>query len=220
MKGLFIFTSICSLTGFFPFLVGFRKRKLVNKRDYLFIIYVAIAFFAELFLRIFIIFHLNETSRILSNLYILFEGFIFMLMFHNWNVIRQQQFLFIILIILLSVWLIDNFIFSTIKNTNSLYNVTYSVATVLLSIKLFQQEFKSKMNYILNDSYGIISFTLIVNFTYRAIFECLYLFKLDFSNNFYLKAFMILIILNALSNCTFTYAIVCLKQKRRLSSYF
>lgn len=220
MKGLFIFTSICSLTGLLPLIAGLHKRKLIGHRNQLFIIYVSIAFFVELMGRMFIICRLNEASRILSNLYILFEGLLFLLIFYKWGVLRRKELLYIFGSLLFFIWSIDNFIFSSIKNTNSFYSVVYSIVTVLLSTKLFQQEFNSKVNYIIKDSYGIISSTLIINFTYRGVFESLYLFKLDLSNNFYFSAFMIFIILNAFSNCTFTYAIHCMNQKRRLSSYY
>ena len=89
----------------------------------------------------------------------------------------------------------------------------------MLAIKLFQQEYFYTIKYSLKDPLVIISTALIINYSYRAVFESLYLFKLDFSNDFYSDAFNIFVILNVVSNCTFTYAISCMDLRKRLTLY-
>jgi hypothetical protein len=217
MKSIFIFTSICSLTGLFPFIIGFKKRKVINETYALFIWYVAIAFFAELLGRILLICKLYDEARISSNVYVLCEGVLFLLLFYKWNIISKMKVLFSLCTILILSWIYENQIYSSLTNTNSFYIILYSVITVLLAIELFQKEYYNIKDYIFRDSFGIISSTLIINYSYRAVFESLYLVKLDLSNNFYFIAFFIFIILNVFSNCTFTYAIHCMSQKRRLS---
>lgn len=220
MKGLFVFTSLCSLTGLFPFVLGIKKFKLIYEKHYPFLFYVSIACIVEIIGRLLIIFDLKDLSRIFANFYILFEGMIFVYLFFLWGVLKRRSILFIIFAFLLFTWLANNLVFNTITDINSLYRVLYSIITVLLAIKLFQKLYFNAPRYIEKDPLAIISATLIINYTYRAVFESLYLFKLDFSNNFYFSAFLIFIILNAFSNCTFTYAIHCMGLRKRLSSFY
>lgn len=219
MNASFIFTSICSLTGLLPFIMGLKKRNAINETYTLFIWYVAIAFFAEFSGRILLILKLYDEAKILSNVYVLFEGLLFLLLFYKWNVISKLRVLSIFTVLIL-VWIYENHIYSSLKITNSFYIIIYSIITVLLGIKLFQKEYYNNKNYFFRDPFGIISATLIITYSYRAVFESLYLVKLELSNNFYFSAFFIFIILNVFSNCTFTYAIHYMSLKRRLFWFY
>lgn len=220
MKGIFIITSICSFTALFPLLKGILKLKKINKIYISFIWYIIIGSFVEITGRLLIFFHKYDISRILSNVYALYEGFVFLILFNHWGVLKKRINLFILFVIYLSTWIYDNFLLNSINKVNSFHIIIYSTITVVISIKLFQESYITNEKHSFKDPLTVISATLIINYTYRSILESLYLFKLDFSNEFYLRAFMIFVILNVLSNCTYTYAIHCMSQKRRLSSYY
>ena len=144
----------------------------------------------------------------------------FIILFNKWKVILNKFLLYSSSIFLTLLWVVENFILSSIVQTNSLYSIIYSVITVVLSTQLFQQEYSTNTNYVFRNTYGIISATLIINYSYRAVFETLYVIEMGFSNNFYLSAFYIFVILNVFSNCTFTYAIHCMSLRKRLSSFY
>ena len=220
MKSTFILTSICSLTGILPFLIGLRKLNAINDRYKPFILYVTLGFLVELSGRILIISKSYESARILLNIYVLFEGLFFLVLFNKWKVILNKFLLYSSSIFLTLLWVVENFILSSIVQTNSLYSIIYSVITVVLSTQLFQQEYSTNTNYVFRNTYGIISATLIINYSYRDVFETLYVIEMGFSNNFYLSAFYIFVILNVFSNCTFTYAIHCMSLRKRLSSFY
>ena len=156
-------------------------------------------------------------ARILANFYILFEGIAFLFIFFQWEVFKKKIILISSVIFLSAIWVFDSFILNSFSEINSLYSVIYSIIIVMLAIKLFQQEYFNTIKYSLKDPLFIISTALIINYSYRAVFESLYLFKLDFSNDFYSDAFNIFVILNVVSNCTFTYAISCMDLKKRLT---
>jgi hypothetical protein len=220
MKGIFIITSICSFTALFPLLKGILKLKAVNKIYVSFIGYIIIGSLIEIIGRLLVVFHKYDISRILSNVYSLFEALVFLLLFKYWGIIRRRIVLYCLCIIFSFTWIFDNLILNSINNVNSLHIILYSLVTVVISVKLFQESYLTNEKHSFKDPLTIISATLILNYSYRSILESLYLFKLDFSNNFYLMAFMIFVILNVLSNCTYTYAIHCMSQRRRLSSYY
>jgi hypothetical protein len=220
MRGLFLITTLCSLTGLIPCIYGLFKIKRINKIYYLFILLVSFGCLIEILARIFVILNELNLSRILINIYILFEGVIFLIIFKKWQTIYRKSILYICSSLLLLVWLFDNFIISSITQINSIYNTFYSILIVQFAIKLFQQSNFKNLTSLFKDPYFIISCTLILNYSYRAVFESLYLFKLEFSNNFFLNAFFILITLNVFSNCTYTYAIYYMKQRKKLTSFY
>jgi hypothetical protein len=220
MKGLFIFTTICSLTGLFPLILGIIKWMHINKVFFYFLIFIMASSICELLVRFLIALHYHDLSKVIVNFYLLYEGLIFILIFYEWGAISKRNSLIYTCFFLILFWLIDNFVLNKISNTNSLYTIIYSIVTVMLSTTAFQQAFFNNIKNTLRDPLTIISVTLIINYSYRAVFESLYLFKLDFSNSFYFNAFFILIILNVFSNCTFTYAIHCMSQRKRLTSFY
>ena len=215
----FIFSATCSLTDLLPCIVGIKKFKLTHEKYHSFIIYLSIAAFVGINGILLIIFRQYNSSRILSNCFILFEGISFIFFFFQWEVFKKRIILYAIVSFLFAIWIIDNFIINSLSNINSLYRVIYSTVIVLLAIKLFQQEYSNNIKYTLKDPLVLISAMLIINYSYRAVFESLYLFKLDFSNDFYSDAFDIFVILNVVSNCTFTYAISCMDLRKRLTLY-
>jgi hypothetical protein len=220
MKGLFIFTTICSLTSLFPLILGISKWKHINKMFFYFLIFIIVGSTIELAGRFLVIFHYYDLSRVLINFYLLFEGIIFILIFYDWGAFNYKYSQFYICVILICFWLLDNFVLNKLSNLNTLYTIIYSIITVILSTSVFQEAFFKNIKYSLKDPLTLIAFTFIINYSYRAVFESLYLFKLDFSNSFYLSAFLILIILNTFSNCTFTYAIYCMSLRKRLTSFY
>jgi hypothetical protein len=220
MQISFILTSLCSLTCLAPAILGIKKSKLINEKHSLFLVYVLIGCIVELTGRILVVVHQLESATILNNLYVLFEGIIFSIIFYKWEIIWNRNILMSILILLTCIWLLDNFLFNFIYQVNSLYRIIYSIFIVLIATKQFQQVYLNTPKYASKEPLIIISATLIINYTYRAVFESLYLFKLGFSNNFYFSAFLILIILNTFLNCTFTYAIHCMDLRKRLTLYY
>jgi len=220
MKGLFIFTSICSLTGFFPLILGVKKIKLINNFYHTFIIYISIACLTEVTGRLLLLLHKNEFATILSNIYVFVEGLFFLILFLEWGILKNKSTFYLLLILLTVMWLTENVILNSIKNINSSQIIIYSIFTVILSTQLLQKRYFNNQSYFSKDPLAIISTTFIINYTYRAVFESIYLFKLNFSNSFYFNAFLIFIILNVFSNCTYTYAIHCMSQRKRLTSFY
>jgi hypothetical protein len=219
MKSVFIFTTICSLTNIVPSILGIKKFKLTHNKYHSFIVFLSIGAVSELIARLLIIYHQYRYARILANFYILFEGIVFLFIFFQWEAFKKKIILILFVFLFSAIWLIDSFILKSFSKVNSLYSVIYSIIIVLFAIKLLQQEYFNNIKYSLKDPLVIISTMLIINYSYRAVFESLYLFKLDFSNDFYSDAFDIFVILNVVSNCTFTYAISCMDLRKRLTLY-
>ena len=141
MKGLFIFTTICSLTSLFPLILGISKWKHINKMFFYFLIFIIVGSTIELAGRFLVIFHYYDLSRVLINFYLLFEGIIFILIFYDWGAFNYKYSQFYICVILICFWLLDNFFLNKLSNLNTLYTIIYSIITVILSTSVFQEAF-------------------------------------------------------------------------------
>lgn len=219
MTGLFIFTTICSFTGLVPALYAILKYKLINEEHRIFVFYLIVGCAVDISGRLSLIFRYLIFARELSNFYILFEGIIFLILFYKWSALKRTSFIIFLTLIFVS-WFLDNYYLKSFDDSCSMYRILYSIIIVLLSIKLVQKVNLNQRASILKDPLSLISITLIFNFSYRSVFESLYLFKLGFSNNFYLSAYLIFITFNVISNCTYTYAIYCMGLRKRLSSFY
>jgi hypothetical protein len=219
MTGLFVITTICSFTGLVPALYAIIKYKLINEEHRFFVFYLIVGCAVDIIGRLSLIFRYLIFARELSNFYILFEGIIFLILFYKWSALKRTSFIIFLFLIFVS-WVLDNYYLKSFDDSCSMYRIFYSIIIVLLSIKLVQQVNLNQRASILKDPLSLISITLIFNFSYRSVFESLYLFKLGFSNNFYLSAYLIFITFNVISNCTYTYAIHCMGLRKRLSSFY
>jgi hypothetical protein len=220
MKGLFIFSSCCALTGLIPFIWGLTKFNNLNNIYYSFILFLGIGCITDITARILLIYHYYDTARQITNFYLLFESMIFIYFFYKWKVVTNLLYVLILFFSILFIWVIINFHFKSLSELNTIYNVVYSTVTVLLAITLFQKTYFKNWKTSFKEPFFIISFALILNYSYRAIFESLYVFKLELSNSFYADAFLIFIILNVVSNCLFTFAIHYMSLKIRLTSFY
>lgn len=192
----------------------------LNEKHHFFILYIAIGCIVDIIGRILVIHHEFDLSRAVSNFYVLAESICFLVLFRNWCVIKKAYSFILVTTILFAIWIFDNIIINTVYDINSIFSVSYSLITVLFSTRLFHNVYVNASKNYFKDALIIISGTLIINYSYRAVFESVYLFKLNFSNNFYFSAFLIFIILNVFSNCTFTYAIHCMSLRKRLTLYY
>lgn len=220
MKGLFIFSSCCALTGLIPFVRGLTKFNNLNNVYYSFILFLGIGCITDITNGILLICHYYDTARQITNFYLLFESMIFIYFFNKWKIVTNSLYVIILFCSLLFTWVIINFHFKTLSELNTIYNVVYSTVTVLLAISLNQKMYYKNWKTSFKEPFFIISFALILNYSYRAIFESLYVFKFELSNSFYADAYIIFIILNVISNCLYTFAIHCMSLKIRLTSFY
>ena len=220
MKSLFIFATCCALTDLIPFVWGLIKFNNLNKIYYSFILYLGVGCITDISARILLMYHLNDTVHQLTNYYLLFESMIFIYFFYRWKIITKYSYLVFLLFLFLSSWIVINFNLKSLKDLNTLYTIIYSTITVLLATSLFQRTYHKNWKISFKEPFFIISFALILNYSYRAVFESLFVFQMELSNSFYAAAFLIFIILNVVSNCLFTFAIHCMSQKIRLTSFY
>lgn len=158
-----------------------------------------------------------RTNAVNSNIYILFEGILFLWLFYNFSSAKNKKRLFSILFIaLLVVWIIDNFLLHTILTRNSLYRISYSFLIVFLSLDYLNKLINTERKKLLRNAGFLICIGNIAFFTYKAIFEVFYLYRLGIkmSDELFRKLYDILQYANLFANLIYALAMLWIPRKK------
>lgn len=215
----FLFTTICSFTGIIPLIIGIKKYKFLCNQEPIFFTYLIIAFVVEVLGHYFIWTRHINLSNYLINFFVLYEGIVMPILLFQWGAIQKGK-TYVFIFLFVSIWVADNIILHSIKDVNGLSIVIYSLFIAVSSINLLLHYRNSKISTYFKQPLTILAIGLNLNYSYRAVFESLYTFKINLSNEFYLNAFYILVLLNVILNCSFTFAILQMQRKKRLYSFY
>jgi hypothetical protein len=212
----YLFSQIGSYTIILAVIIGVVRFKKILETYRLFIYMIIIGLAIEIISYISIALDYSYISRIATNFYVLFEYFLIFFLFKRWGVFTAYKSMFrIINIVILFIWVADNFLINTITETNSFFRVCYSTVLVLLSNNHLSRVMSLVQRNIHKNADFIICVTFILYFSSRAVFEVFYFIKAPFSNNFYLYIFLIFLSINILSNLLYAYAMLCLPTKQK-----
>lgn len=212
----YLFSQIGSYTIILAVIIGVVRFKKILETYRPFIYMIIIGLAIEIISYISIALDYSYISRIATNFYVLFEYFLILFLFKRWGVFTAYKSTFrIISIVILFIWIADNFFFNTITETNSFFRVCYSTVLVLLSNNHLSRVMSLVQRNIHKNADFIICVTFILYFSSRAVFEVFYSIKAPFSNNFYLYIFLIFVSINILSNLLYAYAMLCLPTKQK-----
>jgi hypothetical protein len=157
-----------------------------------------------------------HSTAVNCNIYVLAEAVLYCWLFYNWSSLFRNKKRFRLLIFFIClIWLVDNFFLNTIYQTNSLFRIISSFILVFLAIDQINQLLMTERSEILTNARFLISTGVIIFFTYRAIVEAYYLFKLPFSNLFYHNVYLIMDCVNLFVNLTFALAALWIPTRQK-----
>jgi hypothetical protein len=157
-----------------------------------------------------------HTTAVNCNIYVLFEAILYCWLFYNWSSLFRNKRKFRLLILFLCIiWVADNFFLNTIFQINSLFRIISSFILVFLAIDQINQLLMTERSEILVNARFLISMGVIIFFTYRAIVEAYYLFKLPFSNLFYHNVYLIMDYVNLFVNLIFGIAALWIPTRQK-----
>lgn len=164
---------------------------------------------------------LNETVRnnsINSNIYVFLESLLYMWLFKNWGAFRKKsKMLYILVILLVSVWVADNLIWHRLTTVNSIFRVVYSFVLIFLSIEQLNTLIAISRKNLLFNSCFVICCGIIIYCSYKATIEVFYLIRLKASNSFYINIFTILVFVNLFVNLLFAWATLWIPKKQKFT---
>ena len=184
----------------------------VDSRPFFLLVWIALV--NEILSEVFI--QTVHSTAVNCNIYVLFEAILYCWLFYNWSSLfrNKQKFRLLILFICI-IWFIDNFILNSIFQTNSLFRIISSFILVFLAIDQINQLLMTERSEVLTNARFLISTGVIIFFTYRAIVEAYYLFRLPFSNLFYHNVYLIMDCVNLFVNLIFALAALWIPTRQK-----
>lgn len=155
------------------------------------------------------------SNAINSNIYVLFEALLYLLLFHSWRVLGKSKKPYLATAALLTlVWMTDNFLLHSINVTNSLYRIVCSLVLLFFAITKLTGLIVSSSNKLLTDARFLICTGIIIYFSFKATMEVFFLTGVRVSAAFQIKIFFIMIFVNVFVNLIFAAAAICIPRKQ------
>lgn len=215
-----ILTIITTFLSFLPFVIGLIKHKKIYNKYKPFILLLALYSTTEISGTFLIILNWGVYLTYLMNIFVLFDFIFLFVILSTWtkNKIAKTDYLIIFLFSLLWVW--DNFFFSKLSVTNSIFRIGYSLMICIKSISLINKQLMRIDKNFIKNPFFIIGATLLLFFTYKSIYETIYFINLNLNKEISYWSFYVLVFVNILSYILFIIAILCMEKKTKLSSTY
>lgn len=193
----------------------YQRRKNIGQLFFPFAVYSCLAFIADVMLKLVIA--SGQHSAVYANFYVLVEFPVFLWIYYTWSS-RKNALLFIGLFLIgLFVWVYDNFIFSSITITTSVYRIYYSLVLILCSINQTNKILFSDHGILWKNTIFMVSTISIVYYSFRVFIESMFFFQAEMSNEFMGQVFMIMIIVNFFAHLIYTFAILCIPARKEFT---
>ena len=194
--------------------IGLVRFKVIDKSYHPFIWICCLAFVNEIISTITA--QVFRNNAINLNIYVLCEALLFIRLFYNWGEFKVSvNSYYGLSIFLVAVWVLDNFILNSFLTINSLFRIIYSFTLIFLAINQGNRMLFNTRGALLKNPRFLISTGIVIFYSYKATFETFYLFKLNFSNNFYSSIHLILEAVNLLVNLIFALAVLWIPERQK-----
>jgi len=207
---------ILSLSIIVAVIISWIRFKQINPTYYPFIFCLSLGLLNEILSYIFSkIFHSNAVN---SNIYVLLESFLITWQFYTWKLFNRHRSLYIVILcLLMSTWLVENFILSKINYFSSYFRIVYSFIIVLMSISVLNMLLVRERKTLLKNPMFLICITFIIYYTYRVVVEAFWVYGLNSSREFRLKVYQILLFINVFANLVYALAVLWMPTKQRFT---
>lgn len=153
-------------------------------------------------------------NAINSNIYVLLEFIVLLWQFRRWNNETKTRKYTVLLVLLSSIWILDNLVFHHITDFNSLYRVCYSFVLVFLSVDEMNHLLIKERKNIWRNARFLICIAFLFYYTYKTIFEIFFVINLRTSDTFENNLFTILIFTNLFANLIYALASLWIPRRQ------
>jgi hypothetical protein len=203
-----------------PTSIGIIKIKEIPTELKYFVYLLCFYFFVELLGSFFLIFRVGIYNTVLTNIFVLFDFIYLYLMLNYWNRKELSKIDLFIISILFFCWIYENLISSSLMVTNSGFRIMYSIVILVKGIEHLSLLVSVTRRKLLLNSNFIIASTLILYYSFKAIYESIYYFLLNLNSNENKYVHIVLLGINLISYIFYTIAILCMKKKIQLSTSY
>jgi hypothetical protein len=215
---LFTVLSIFAYSILLAAAIGLVRYPKVLEEYRVFIMLCVIASIVEIISGVSVMLGYNTLSVIVANLYVLLEFLLLATFYFRLKLFHSEYWVYYGLYTVLPlIWVIDNFYVNSITTTNSFFRVCYAIVVVCMSINQMNSTLLEERGSLTKSALFVISVTSVFYFSFKAIYECFYLFKLSLSTELFTNIFIILCTANLIANLLFAYAVLCIPTRRRFT---
>lgn len=160
--------------------------------------------------------HYIRTNAVNGNLYVLFEGLLYIWLFWGWGLFQTRKYLASILTgTLICAWIIDNLVFHSLHTTNSGYRIIYAFIMIFLAIEQLSRLITLTQRSLFRHPMFMICCGVLIYFTYKAFVEVFFLAETNASVNLLYNIYFVLAYANCFVNLLFAWAIVWIPKKNQ-----
>jgi len=217
-ENLYLF--LFSLSISFAAIAGLIRYKNVNASYRPFLWYIFISLLNELLVGFYLAKYTVKPIQIADwNFFNLFECLIFLTQFYYWQVFSKlKESFFVLTILLVAIWIGENFFRSTIYSFNYIFLISYSFVLALLSIYTINTIVVKLNRSLFKNAMFIICVGLVIYFIYTIIVFTFLLIGTD--KVILLEVFTIKVFVNAFVNLVYAVAVFFIPRKMKRMDFF
>jgi hypothetical protein len=152
-------------------------------------------------------------SSIIGNLYVVAELLLILRLYKRMNVTFSDKLLIVFGISGVMVWLLDNFILHSLHTNNSIFRMVESLMIVFIAIDKLHHLLLYNGKPQVRDPEFVITIGFLLYFVYKSFVEAFHLFPVPHQRSFYRTLWMILNLVNIITNIILSLGILCIRPK-------
>ena len=158
------------------------------------------------------------SNAVNSNIYVLAEFGLFCWQFYNWGFFRESRRWWLVPVaIITGVWFWEFIIPYRLGHFTSYFRVLYSFVLVLMSISTLNRQIVREKQHLFKNPIALICMGMIIYYTYKVLVESFWLYGLNQGKSFRNNVYLILALINLLTNLVFAFAVIWMPKKLRFT---
>ena len=205
-----------SLSIIVPAIIGLIRFKKINEAYHPFIFYIWVGAFNEIFGLIMM--YTIKSNIVNLNFYLLAESLLLLWQFTRWGLFNKNSFwVKLIIASLIIVWLIENFIISSITKYDSYFCIYNATINTFMSINIINKLISTERRSLLRNPVFIICSTFVIYYSMSILSEVFWIYGLSLNEALSKNINAISISTNFISIILYTLAIIWMPIKQRFS---
>lgn len=212
----FTFDVLLSFCIVIPVIIGLIRFSKINKAYYPFIYCICLGLINETVSYFLIVARYYNTVN--SNIYMLLETFLLLWQFNNWGLFKRNNLLMpVIAALIISAWVLENFIFFKITRYNSYFLITYSFLVSFMSISIINRLIVTERKKLVKNPIFILCVAFVVYYTFSVLSEAFWIYGIDENYGLSIKIHSISVFTNFIAILLYSVAILWMPSKQKFT---
>jgi hypothetical protein len=157
-----------------------------------------------------------HNNMVNSNIYLLVEAYLIILLFYDWESFRKKMLFFLFSLIGIA-WILQNFIISSLNHVNSGFRLFYYLIVIILSIDQINLILIHERKKLFRNAQFIICCVFAFYYAFRATYEIFYIIPGAVSADMSNYLFRLIVVADMVANLGYTYAAMRIPGKQRFT---